>query len=159
MTETERKKLIEQYKDGYRIVAEALAGASDEELDAHPAPGKWSPREIVHHLADSEMTSAIRLRLLVATDNPRIVGYDQEQFARRLYYDRPIEASLDAFKAARRTTADILERLKPADWSRGGTHTEHGPYTVETWLQIYATHAHNHATQIRVARESARKNK
>jgi hypothetical protein len=112
----------------------------------------------VHHLADSEMTSAIRLRLLVATDNPRIVGYDQEQFARRLHYDRPIEASLDAFKAARRTTADILERLTPADWSRGGTHTEHGPYTVETWLKIYAMHAHNHATQIRVARESARKN-
>ena len=50
------------------------------------------------------MTSAIRLRLLVADDNPQIVGYDQDEFARRLYYDRPIEASLEAFKAARRTT-------------------------------------------------------
>ena len=67
-------------------------GATDEELDAHPAPGKWSAREIVHHLADSEMTSAIRLRLLIATDSPAISGYDQEQFARRLYYDRPIAA-------------------------------------------------------------------
>ena len=85
-------------------VAEALAGATDEELDARPAPGKWTAREIVHHLADSEMTAAIRLRLLLAVDNPQIVGYDQDEFARRLYYDRPIEASLDAFKAARRTT-------------------------------------------------------
>ena len=57
-----RKKLIDQYKDGYRVVAEALVGATDEELDARPAPGKWTAREIVHHLADSEMTSAIRLR-------------------------------------------------------------------------------------------------
>src|ERR1022692_4570925 len=54
-----RKKLIDEYKDGYRQVAEALAGATEQELDTHPAPGKWSAREIVHHLADSEMTSAI----------------------------------------------------------------------------------------------------
>ena len=105
MDPSTRKKLIDQYNDGYRVVSEALVGATDEELDAHPAPGKWSAREIVHHLADSEMTSAIRLRLLLAVDNPSIAGYDQEVFARRLYYDRPIEASVDAFKSARRTTA------------------------------------------------------
>src|SRR5689334_13217902 len=101
MKKDERDRLVEQYKDGYRVVADALAGATDEELDARPAPNKWSSREIVHHLADSEMTSAIRLRLLVAVDRPQIVGYDQEEFARRLYYDRPIEASVEAFKAAR----------------------------------------------------------
>ena len=132
------QELIDQYKDGYRVVAEALAGASDEELDAHPAPGKWSAREIVHHLADSEMTSAIRLRLLVATSNPKIVGYDQDEFARRLYYDRPIEASLEAFKSARRTTAEILDRLTDAEWSREGTHSEVGRYNIDRWLEIYA---------------------
>ena len=67
-----RATLIAQYKDGYREVAAALEGASDRELDARPAPGKWSAREIVHHLADSEMTSAIRLRLLVAEENAAI---------------------------------------------------------------------------------------
>src|SRR5262249_23275225 len=151
-----RKQLINRYKDGYRAVAEALAGANDDELDAHPAPGKWSAREIVHHLADSEMTSAIRLRLLIATDNPSIAGYDQDEFARRLYYDRPIEASIEAFKAARRTTAEILDRMTESEWSRGGTHTEHGRYTVELWLEIYAEHAHSHADQIRVARKARR---
>src|SRR3954447_3602713 len=96
-----RKDLIDQYKDGYRAVTAAVAGATDAELDAHPAPGKWSAREIVHHLADSEMTSAIRLRLLIAAPAPAIAAYDEAEFARRLYYDRPIESSLDAFKAAR----------------------------------------------------------
>src|SRR3954453_9459948 len=112
-TET-RKKLIAEYKDGYRVVAEALVGATDEERDAHPAPGKWSAREVVHHLADSEMTAGVRLRLLIAVDNPRVGADDQHDFARRLYYDRPIEASLGAFKAARRTAAEILERLTEA---------------------------------------------
>ena len=159
MTADERKALIAQYHDGYRVVAEALAGATDEQLDARPATGKWTAREVVHHLADSEMTAATRLRLLVATDHPQILAYDQEQFARRLFYDRPIGASLEAFKAARRTTAEILERMTDADWARAaGTHTEHGPYTAERWLEIYAPHAHNHAAQILVAR-SAAKNK
>ena len=158
MTSDARKALIAQYHDGYRIVAEALAGATDEQLDARPAPGKWTAREVVHHLADSEMTGATRLRLLVATDQPQILGYDQEQFARKLFYDRPIGASLEAFKAARRTTAEILERMSDADWARAaGTHSEHGPYSAERWLEIYAPHAHNHAAQILVARDAAKK--
>ena len=152
-----RNKLIEQYKDGYRIVAEALVGATDEELDRRPARGKWSAREVVHHLADSEMTAAIRARLLVAIDRPQIVGFDQDEFARRLHYDRPIEASLETFKAARRSTAELLERLTDAEWAREGTHTEHGRYTLERWLEIYAAHAHKHAEQILVARDAARK--
>jgi hypothetical protein len=156
MTADERKTLIAQYNDGYRVVAEALVGATDEQLDARPAPGKWTAREVVHHLADSEMTGAARLRLLVATDNPQILGYDQDQFARKLFYDRPIAASLDAFKAARRATAEILERMTDADWARAaGTHTQQGPYTADRWLAIYAPHAHAHAEQILVARGSA----
>jgi hypothetical protein len=138
-------------------VADAVAGATEAELDARPAPGKWTAREIVHHLADSEMTSAVRMRNLIATDNVAIVGYDQEVFARRLHYDRPIAASLSAFKAARETTAELLDRLSEADWRREGTHTEHGRYSMDTWLGIYSVHAHDHAAQIRRARASLKK--
>jgi hypothetical protein len=102
------------------------------------------------------MTSAIRLRLLLAEERPAIKGYDQEIFAKKLFYDRPYQASLEAFKYARETTGEILDRMTPADWVREGTHTEVGRYTPETWLSIYAEHAHNHADQIRRARASAR---
>ena len=149
-----RNTLIAKYKDGYRAVAEAVAGATDAELDARPAPGKWTAREIVHHLADSEMTSAVRIRMLLATDNAAIAGYDQEEFARRLHYDRPIQAALGALKAARETTAELLDRLTEADWQREGTHTEHGRYGMDTWLGIYSVHAHDHAAQILRARAS-----
>ena len=157
MNAEQRKHLIAEYEDGYRAISEALVGATDEELDARPAPGKWTAREIVHHLADSEMTAAIRLRWLLAVDEAQILGYDQDEFARRLHYDRPIAASVDAFKAARRSTAELLERMSDAEWLREGTHTEHGRYTIERWLEIYAAHAHKHAEQIKVARASARK--
>jgi len=152
-----RRALIERYKDGFRAVTESLQGISERELDVRPAPGKWSAREIVHHLADSEMTSAIRLRRLIAEERPPIQGYDQDAFARRLYYDRPIQASLEAFRFARETTAQILERMTEAEWRQEGTHSESGRYTVFRWLEIYAQHAHSHADQIRRARAAARK--
>jgi hypothetical protein len=152
MNEEQRRTLVAQYRDGYSAIAEALLKITAEELDGRPAPGKWSVREIVHHLADSEMTGAIRLRLLLTQDKPVIQGYDQDEFARRLHYDRPHETSLELFRYARESTAEILERLTAADWRREGTHSELGPFGVERWLEIYAPHAHKHATQIRAAR-------
>jgi hypothetical protein len=155
MDKQTRQQLIARYKDGYRAVAAALEGATDAELDARPAPGKWSAREIVHHLADSEMTSAVRLRLLVAEDHAQIRPYDQELFSRALYYDRPIAASLQAFHAARASTGELLDRLTEVQWAKTGTHPEHGRYGVERWLEVYAAHAHDHAGQITRARTSA----
>jgi hypothetical protein len=152
----DRTELVERYKQGVTVVNDALVGISDGELDARPEPGEWTPREIVHHLADGEMTSAIRLRRLLTEDNPTIEGYDQEAFARDLFYDeRPIQASLDALAAARATTAEILDHLTEDQWSRSGTHTESGPYSVDTWLGIYASHAHDHAAQIERARSAS----
>ena len=157
MEREEREQLIAQYKDGYRVVAEALVKITPEQLDARPAPGKWSSREIVHHLGDSEMTAAVRFRLLLAEDRPAIKGYDQDTFARRLHYDRPHEASLEVFRAVRADTAELMACLTEADWLREGTHTEVGRFGLDTWLRIYGPHAHRHADQIRIARAAVKK--
>jgi hypothetical protein len=147
----ERNALIQRYRDGHRTVVDALKGLSEEELDTS-ASGEWTPRMIAHHLADSEMMSAIRLRRLIAEDSPVIHGYDEVEFARKLTTDRPIEPSLEAMRWARESTAQILERLTDEDWRRIGTHSESGPYSVEDWLTIYANHGHDHAKQIERSR-------
>jgi hypothetical protein len=156
MERQEREQLIAQYADGYRVVSEALVKITPEELDARPSPAKWSAREIVHHLADSEATAAIRFRRLLAEDRPAIHGYDQDEFAKRLHYERPYEASLELFRASRASTAELMGCLSDADWLREGTHTEVGRYGLDTWLRIYAQHAHRHAAQIREARTSTK---
>lgn len=148
MSRDERDRRIALYRDGYRAVVEALHDVKEAELDARYADGHWTIREIVHHLADSEMTAAIRLRLLLAEDRPAIRAYDQDVFARRLHYDRPHESSLMAFRYARECTAQLMDRMTEEEWGREGTHTEVGAYSVERWLEIYATHAHSHARQI-----------
>jgi hypothetical protein len=155
MTLDERKELIKLYEAGYDEVAASLEGFPGTRLADHPVEGKWSACEVVQHLADSEMTSAIRLRRLLVEDHAVITGYDQELFASRLgYNERDIKPALEALRAARATTAQILARLSEDDWKREGWHTESGRYGVEDWLRIYAAHAHNHAAQIRRLREA-----
>ena len=155
MTSEERQELISKYQAGYDEVVESLEGFPREALTAHPIPGKWSAAEIVHHLADSETTSGIRLRLLLCEDNPTIHGYDQELFATRLRYnERELGPALEAFRSTRANTSQLFPSMTEEDWRRAGTHTESGRYSVEDWLVIYAAHAHNHASQIRRLKEA-----
>lgn len=153
MDRAECERLIAQYAQGYDAVAAALAGIADAEWDAREAPGEWSPRQVVHHLAESETTATDRLRRLLAADEPLILGYDENAYAARLWYDRrPLDASLAAFKAARDLMLPILRLMDDADWARAGRHSDAGPYTAADWLAIYGVHAHDHADQIRRAR-------
>ena len=151
MDADERSRLIARYKEGHQVVKDALKDATDAELD-RAVEGDWTPRQIAHHLADSEMMSAIRIRKLLTEDEPVIHGYDEKAFAEKLTGDRPIEPSLEAMRWARETSGQLLGRMTEEDWLRGGTHTESGPYSVEDWLRIYAEHAHDHADQIKRAR-------
>ena len=147
-----RSSLVARYEAGPGVLRAAVAGLTDAELDRRPSDGGWTPREVVHHVADSEMTSAIRLRRLIAEESPLIVGYDGDEFARRLHYaDRPIRPALAAVEAARATTAQILHRLTESEWARMGTHSESGKYGVGVWLETYAVHCDEHANQIRAA--------
>jgi len=155
MTPAERHELIARYEAGFDEVRRALDNFPGGQLTARPLPGKWSACEIVQHLADSEMRAAIRLRQLLAEDRPVIQSYDQEAYAARLNYNaRDIAPALDAFRAARATTAQLLAHMSDEDWAREGTHPEHPRYTADTWLTVYAAHAHDHAAQIRRLREA-----
>jgi hypothetical protein len=155
MMSEEREKLISQYEGGYQAVMDELKGFPEKDLVAHPIPGKWSAREIVQHLADSEAQSAFRLRKLLAEEYPIMQPYDQAVFAVLLRYNvRDMAPALDLFRASRATSAQLLRLMSDEDWKRAGWHPEHGAYTATKWLQIYATHAHNHAQQIRRLREA-----
>jgi len=155
MDKDARRQLIEKYKDGHRVVTEALKGLNDRDFDIR-LPGKWSIREIVHHLADSEMLAAVRLRRLVAEDRPGIRATDVGGYVRRLFYDRPVQTSLELFRVVRASTTEILERMTDADWAREGVHSETGRFTAEKWLEVFSQHADTHAEQIKRTRTAAK---
>ena len=81
------------------------------------------------------------------------MAYDEAEWARRLHYGRSIEPSLAVLKSVREASAQLLDALPPSDRQRSGTHPEHGAYSVDAWLEIYAAHAVEHAAQIQRARK------
>jgi hypothetical protein len=148
----ERTALLDRYRAGVGAFEAALAGINEADLDRPQPSGGWTPREVVHHVADSESMAYIRLRRLIAEESPAIQGYDEPEWARRLHYDRPIEASRAVVAAVRAASLQLLEALTPDEWERTGSHSESGAYSVDRWLEIYADHTHDHADQIRQAR-------
>ena len=119
-----------------------------------PAPDTWTARMVVHHLADSEMMSAMRLRRLIADDDPVIEGYDEPRFARRAVLRRPADRAVPwpPLAAARATTLQILERLERGPvGARPGVHTEIRPLRRGGLAAHLRAHAHDHADQIRRA--------
>lgn len=154
LTDTAALDLVARYRAGATLVDDALAGADDASLDRRgPAADDWCARQVVHHLADSETNSYIRLRRLLAEPAPAsIAGYDEAHWAQVLHYDRPIDASLALFHAVRAASSELLDTLVDADLAITGVHSDSGTYSLLDWLEIYADHAEAHAAQIRGAR-------
>ena len=144
---------VAEYRAATAEFLSVAAALDDSDLDTRPAePDGWTPRLVIHHVADSETNSYVRLRRLLAEPpGSTIQGYDEAQWARALHYDRPVAASLAVFGAVRESSAELLDLIVPEDLARAGVHTESGPYTLADWLDTYIAHARDHAEQIRAA--------
>ena len=151
MNAADRQALIERYRALPDAIAPLLADAPDAVLDAAAGSGEWSARQIVHHLGDSELMDAARLRLIAAEEQPEITPYDETLFAERLGAERPIAPSLAAIRAARESGAEILQRLEAPDFERSGIHPEHDEYTLAIWLERAVEHGEAHLNQLRQA--------
>lgn len=154
MNDDDIDQLIVDYNRGVAEVEAALSTISADALD-RSIDGEWSARMVIHHLADSETNSYVRLRRLLAEEPGTVIqGYDEGRWAAAAqlgYYTAPIEESLAVFRAVRAASAAVLARLTSDDFTRHGVHTESGDYTLTDWLRIYAAHALEHADQMRRA--------
>ncbi len=152
--------LLERFRRGPELLAVVLTGVFGEEEDFTPAPGKWSARQIIAHLADSELVSAHRFRQMIAEDNPTIVAYDQNLWARNLdYARRKPKQSLETVRRLRAENYDLLKELPGAAFERAGNHTERGRITLGGLVASIADHAESHARQLQALREEYKKRK
>lgn len=148
----------EKFLDG-RPVDAILAGTADaiaghltaigpQRAAAAPAPGKWSPAEIVCHLADCELVFGFRLRQTLAEDGPTVQPFDQEKWATG-YTGIPAGEGLDAFRALRNWNLRMIRAALPAAADRPMTHPERGTMTFQTVVETMAGHDLNHLGQLR----------
>ena len=150
MTIADLKEAIERYAEATRLFVESAESLSADQLDRMPADG-WSPRQVIHHVADSEAQSYARLRRLIAEPGTQIQVYDEAVWGENKtlgYTELPVEISLNVFKAVRASSLEILKRLKPEQLQNAGVHSESGEYSIRTWIQTYTKHPREHAEQI-----------
>jgi hypothetical protein len=129
-------------------LASLLAAIGAEKVAASPAPGKWSPAEIVCHLADCELVFGFRLRQTLAEDAPTIQPFDQEKWA-ATYPGIAANQALAAFTAFRSWNLPLIAAALPAAADRKVTHPERGTMTFLTIVETMAGHDLNHLGQMR----------
>ena len=130
-----------------KLVSELTLG----DLDKSDTEG-WTPRQVIHHMADSEAQSYARLRRLIAEPGTTIQGYDESKWAENStlgYKTEPVEISINVIKAVRQSSFELLNRISEAELSNSGEHTESGNYSINDWLKSYINHPIDHANQIR----------
>ena len=151
---SEISDLLERFRRGPELLALTLTGVFGEEEDFLPAPGTWSIRQIIAHVADSELVCAQRFRQILAEENPTLMAYDQEAWVKNLdYARRSPKQSLEKFRRMRADNYELLKDLPEAAFTRTGTHTERGSVTLRDQLDILAQHAEDHARQMQAVRE------
>ena len=150
---SEIPELLERFRRGAELAAVSITGAAGSELDFVPETGKWSIRQIVAHLADSEIVGAMRMRRVIAEDNPKLEAFDQEAWATGLdYAKRKPSQALETFRRIRGENYELLKDLPEPAFERVGIHSERGAMTLRQLLQGYAEHAESHAAQLRARR-------
>lgn len=118
-----------------------------EQADQPIAPGKWSIREVVAHLADCEIVFAFRLRQALAEPGITIQPFDQDLFARK-YMAYDLASSLATFNAVRHWNVRLLATVTEEERSNVLTHPERGTMTFWNVVETMAGHDRNHLLQI-----------
>jgi hypothetical protein len=128
-------------------LSELFDALGDAGLERPFAPGKWTARQILCHLADCETVFAFRLRQALAEDHPTIQPFDQDRWA-TTYGAYDARSALDVFTAVRRWNLRLIASLPTDAFSRRLTHPERGAMTFATVLETMAGHDLNHLKQL-----------
>jgi len=143
--------LADKYQEATDYFEKLVKSLKPTDLDTK-APGEWSARQIVHHMADSEAQSYARLRRLLAEPQGSVIqGYDESAWAESKnlgYEELEISHSFTVTISVRNASADLIRRMSLTDLEKFGTHTERGKFTVNDWLKAYSNHPLDHGAQL-----------
>lgn len=136
-------------------ISVVVSGLRPAQIETPERPGKWSIRDVVQHLVDSEMMGGIRLRLTLAQDRPTLPGYDQDIWKERLRYrEVPFADALEQFTLIRRGNLRLWAGLTEADLDRTAVHEERGEESLGHIRNLYAGHDLAHLRQLSRIREA-----
>ena len=151
----DRKQAIEQIRQMPAKLEAAVAGLTDKQLDTPYGEGKWTPRQVVHHVADSHMNALARMKLILTESKPIWFAYKQDEWVKTpdVLALAP-QVSLDIVRGVQERMAMLLEGLADDGWRRVGVHPERGEMTIDDLAALYSVHGDKHVGHIMGLRAS-----
>jgi hypothetical protein len=148
-TTDQRKAKIARIAGYPPVLRAAIAGLTDEQLDTPYRDGGWTPRQVVHHVADSHMNAVLRCRWVASEDHTTLKTYDQDVWAQFADVKLPLEPSLRILDGLHERWAVFLSSLPEDAWSRKAIHPDYADeITLSDLLDTYSDHGAKHAKQI-----------
>ena len=148
-----RAQAIQAVADTPTKLAQAVAGASEADLDARYRPGGWTVRQVVHHVADSHVNAYVRFKLALTEHEPAVRNYEEAAWAELEDTRRvPVEVSLALLDALHTRWVVLLLAMGEPDFQRTLIHPRHGVRTLDQMLATYAWHGPHHVAHVALAR-------
>ncbi|HLS59709.1 MAG TPA: putative metal-dependent hydrolase, partial [Virgibacillus sp.] len=124
---------------------------SDEELSRTYRDGSWTVRQLVHHIADSQLNMYQRLKLALTDENPTVPAFDQDKWAIQPDTELPIESSIKMLEGINGRIVSLGYHLTEEQLDRAFIQQIDGKITVATKLAKLAWHEEHHLAHIKIA--------
>ncbi|MFJ8236164.1 YfiT family bacillithiol transferase [Ureibacillus sp. NPDC094379] len=141
-------KEIETYTIRLRETVDSL---SEEELSRTYRDGSWTVRQLVHHIADSQLNMYQRLKLALTDESPTVPPFDEEKWAIQPDTKLPVEASIKMLEGINERIVSLGQSLTEEQLNRSFIHQSNGKITVETKVAKLAWHEEHHLAHIKIA--------
>lgn len=139
---------IETYTTRLRDTVDAL---SEEDLSKTYREGSWNVRQLVHHIADSQLNMYQRLKLALTEDNPTVPAFDQDKWAIQPDTELPVESSIKMLEGLNERIVSLGNSLTEDQLGRAFTHQTNGEIKVSTKLAKLSWHEEHHLAHIKIA--------
>lgn len=130
---------------------ETVTGLSDADFNKTYREGAWNVRQLVHHIADSQLNMYQRLKLALTDDNPTVPAFDEEKWAVQPDTELPVESSLKMLEGINERIVALGHTITEEQLKRQFTHATNGPVLVATKLKKLAWHEEHHLAHIKIA--------
>lgn len=148
-SQTNRSSLIQRLEEFPASLAGVVEDLQPHQLDVPYGEGKWTIRQVVHHIADAHLNAFLRFKLILTEEKPMLKPYRQDDWASLPdSLEIPLQPSLLILEGLHCRWAHLLRRLPAEDWQRQGVHLERGLMSAEELIILIANHGEKHLASV-----------
>ncbi|MUT67197.1 DinB family protein [Paenibacillus sp. NEAU-GSW1] len=150
---------VQSYLNTRKLLDDAIAGLSEEQLKWKETPEKWSVTEVLTHLADHNIVVSFRIRDILADTNATLPAFNQDRWVSGQYGNEGAAAEiLDAFQSFLLYNSQLFSRLNEADWAKTGINFKGDTVSIAAAIQGFINHVERHIGQINRIKDAYSKN-